>query len=220
MTTAPNVFINPQMPVQGGRKPGFNLKYIFIILAVVIVAEVIFGLKSFLSPAKNAAPVNVSSQPTAPIVKTTVSSKSEVSGKMTLNSPQKGYKVGDTIIVSISLDTSGKSADGVDAVLHFDPKILDASASSITKGALFPDYPVTKISPDGTVRITALSSLQGQGYAGIGVLATINFKSKTAGNPKISWDFTPGATNDSNIFASGVGDDMLKTVGGLEVLVK
>ena len=208
----PNVFINPQMPSTGGKRPGFNLKYLFVFLGIVILAEVIFGLKTLFS--SNLPPAN----PSSAALPATASLES--SGKMALSSSQKEYKVGDTIAVAIAIDTSDKSADGVDAVLRFDPNVLDAEASSVTKGAIFADYPVTKISPDGVVRITALSSLQGQGFSGSGTLATLNFKAKAAGNPKLTWDFTLGATADSNIFSAGVADDMLKTVGGLEVVVK
>lgn len=213
----PNVFINPPMPSSPIGKKVFNPKFIFVILGAVVLLEVVIGVKTLLLPSQV---TKISSNATkAPVQTQNTSSKVQSSARLTLESPQKEYKVGENIPVSIKLDTGGKSVDGVDIVLKFNPKVIEASSSSVTKGTLLPDYPVIKVE-NGVLRVTAISSLQGQSYSGSGIFATIIFKALQRGKAQLSFDFTKDATTDTNVVGAQTEGDMLQEVRNLEVNIK
>lgn len=199
-------FINPPVLQQPSGK-GFNLKYVFLIFGVVIIIELFLGIRALLQPVKPKE-----KEVALPVV------SEEASGKFTLEAPQKEYRVGELIPVSVNLNVGNKMADGADLVLKFDPNKLD-SAPSITKGSIFPEYPVVK-SDGGEVRMTAITSLGGGSFSGSGIFATIIFRAKAVGSTSVSFDFTPGSTTDSNIFGPAGYGDMLKEVGNLEVNIR
>lgn len=217
LTAQPNVLINPS-PQKQFLRQGFNTKLIFIIILVgVAVVIIIIGARILIQGIKEAPTPTPQPQST----QTPQTPQTEVpSAKLILSSLKKEYKIGETIPVEIILDTGGGSADGVDIVLKFDPNTLEASSDSISLGTIFPEYPVKKVEKDGIVRITALTSLQGEGYSGLGTFARVDFKAKASGKAKVSLGFTPGSTIDSNVVGVSQGDDMLKEVQNLEVEVK
>lgn len=215
----PNIFINPQAGTPSGIKSSLSPKYFFIILGVVVVIVVIIiGARALLqrdSGISIPATQTDSSNQTAKLDSSTF-----ISSKLTLEAPKSEYKIGETIPVSIKIDTGGQTADGVDVNLKFDPEILEAKSSSITTGTIFPDFPVSKVDQDGTIRITGITSLQGEGFSGSGVFATINFKAKAKGLTLVKVEFTKGSTTDSNIVGTQVADDMLSEVKDLEVNIE
>ena len=218
MDQHPNIFINPEAGITTGTKRSFNLKYLFILLGVVVIVEIVIGARTLLQRSSNTAvPVNQTSSVNQTA---TLDSSSVINAMLTLETTKTEFKVGEEVPVSIKIDTGGQVADGVDLVLKYDPKLLQADNSSIVKGTLFPDYPVTKIEPEGTVQITAITSLVGKGYSGIGNFATINFKALSKGKAQVKVEFTKGATTDSNIVGAEVPDDMLSEVKDLEVIIR
>ncbi len=190
-------------------KKWFTPKIIFIVLAVVLVVEVIFGLRSLISP------MSPSSSPTT-------DSQTVTDGKVSLSSVSNTYKVGDTVSLSINLDTGGHKTAGSDVILHFDSKILDATdSSSITKGSIYSDYSKLEVDPKlGLVTISGVSGLNQSNFQGVGVLATLNFKSKAAGQTTITLDFKPGSTTDTNLTDATSGKDILGSVANLTLTIK
>lgn len=207
-TANPNIFINQNVP-QPARK-WFSSKIIFIILGAIILVELVLGARSVFqssgatqSPGQTGGLLNLAPQPGR--------------GKIALLSDQNQVKVGDSVAVKVEV-TSPTPSDGVDLVLKFDPNILRVSESDIQKGTIFPQYPLVSVDPTGVVRVSGIASGPKGGFTGKGILATINFRAIKLGVSKLSLDFTPGSTTDSNIAAGS--KDLLEEVGNLEVAVK
>ena len=59
--------------------------------------------------------------------------------------------------MEIKLDTTGAQTDGTDAILIYDSSRLTATA--ITSGNIYPDYPGNNIDPSGKINISGLASV-------------------------------------------------------------
>lgn len=117
--------------------------------------------------------------------------------------------VGDEFKLTINLSTGGKETLGTDAVVIFDPKFV--SATKIVPGRVYPNYPSNlqiidnargKVSLSGTVGLHSALTTDG-------VLGDIYFRPKKTGTTKISFDWKPGGTADSNIVPVLDGLDLL-----------
>ncbi len=199
-TANPNVFVNEiEQNVPKPARKFFSFKIIFIILGIIVVIELIFGVRSLF-------------QGSSPI---------PTGAKIILESAKQSAAVGEVVPVTVKIDTAKKSTDGVDLILHFDPKVLELKESDITPGTIYPDFPLRNVDQSaGIIRVSAIASLSGQGFSGEGVLVTLQFSAKASGKSAISVEFSEGQTADSNIVESGVGMDLLKEVKNLEVTIK
>lgn len=118
--------------------------------------------------------------------------------------------------LNVNLDTGGTQTDGTDAILAYDSTKF--TATSITKGTIYPDYPGNNIdAASGKVTISGLASVSTP-FSGKGILATINFtvaKEAPAGVTQMTFDFDPNdkaKTTDSNIVERGTVVDILNSV--------
>lgn len=187
-----------------GRK--FHPKIVYVILGIVLLAESAWGLHLLLSPATYPA--------------TTVKAQALKDGTISVTAKNKEYNIGSAVLVSIKIDTGGHQTAGSDVILHFDPKVLEATSAAITKGKLYSNYSKLEIDPKGLVTVSGISLVNGANYSGNGVLALIGFKAKAAGQTKLSVDFTAGSTKDSNIIDSMTGQDILGSVSNLDLTIK
>ncbi|MBI4038164.1 hypothetical protein HY387_00720 [Candidatus Daviesbacteria bacterium] len=200
----------PPPPTEGGRNlrlPKFMTpKLIFLILGVVLIIEIFMAIQTFRQP-----------PPPAPAKIAPLSG-----GKIVLISPRKEYQVGEVVPVSVRVVTGGHSTSGTDVIVKFDPQKLEATGSAnLTKGFIYPEYPLVSVDGKiGQVGISGIISVGKSSFNGIGILATVNFKAKTAGNTKVSVEFKKGATDDSNIVEVGTSKDILEEVFDLELTVK
>ena len=138
-------------------------------------------------------------------------------------SPASGsYAVGQTITVSVLLDTEGAAVDGVDIKdLHYDPAILSVQDENagvagveIAPGALMPQTLANSVDTSaGTVSFSQVAN-GGTTYASAGpqTLATIRFNVLAAGTSTLSFDALPGNTADTNV--SSGGSDILSSASG------
>lgn len=136
---------------------------------------------------------------------------------LSLSPSSTSTTVGSIFSVNILLDTQGTSTNGVDIrYLNFPTSTLQvqddggASGVQITAGALMPQT-ITNIADNslGRVEFLQLASL-GSGYNGNGTLATVRFRALAAGTANVTFNFTSGATTDTNVDAGGV--DILTSV--------
>lgn len=202
----PSVFISPEGNLPQDKRK-LNPRFVVVII-LVVVGLVVFSLmrspslSSKTQTARTNQPMKQSSKP-----------------RIILVADKKEYKVGDGVILLIGLGTGGKKTAGADVILDFNNKMLEASQSTLFPGNLYPEYPLLSVDQKaGKIRVSGNSS-QGEGFFGEGVLATAILKATKAGKAKVTVDFTPGSTTDSNI----VGDsekDLLEEVGNLEVEIK
>jgi len=123
----------------------------------------------------------------------------------------KVVTIGDRVEARIMLDTNGSATDGIDIhYLKYNPQYLrveDAdlgtSGIQIKSGTL---YPITKTNIVDTAKgLIDFSQITtgGTTFKGRGVLATVTFTVIGANSSDIIFDFTSGATRDTNVASAG-----------------
>jgi hypothetical protein len=130
----------------------------------------------------------------------------------------QSVNVGDTISISVNLDTQGSSIDGVDLrYLNYNPALLqvqDANTSTtgvqITAGSLMPMTLANSVDTSlGKITFSQVVA-GGNKYKGSDTLATISFKALAAGTANLTFNYTLNSTTDSNVASSG--SDVLSAV--------
>lgn len=172
---------------------------------MVIVAEAGYGIWTLTKPVA----VTPSLSPSPQV---------ESGGKIMLLSAKKDYQVGETLPVTIGMTNGSKATIATDIVIRFDPKILEASGGAFEKGPLYSNY--SKLIIDGELGILQVSGFTDVGrkpVLGTGVFGKINFKVKQPGTTRLTVDFTPLSTVDSNMMEAGTGKDILEKVTNLNV---
>jgi len=126
--------------------------------------------------------------------------------------------VGKTYSTQVVLDTKNKVIIGSDAVLSYDPSIIEVS--SIEEGSIFPRYPSVDFSQESGKIIISAVAPPGQEFTGNGLLATIYFKALKAGSSEFKFKFNPGYTNDSNVTETNSAKDLLGTANNLPLTIE
>lgn len=117
---------------------------------------------------------------------------------------------GATIPVGIVVDSAGKSIDGVDVIMSFDPTRVTVVSPQVTPTGLFEESPLNQIdNTAGTIRFSALTF---NAKPAAGIVGTFAFKPKVAGEITFTFAFTPGATTDSNVADHQSAKDILGKV--------
>ena len=171
------------------------------------MAEVVYAVKVLV----------FSAPPPLPARKTNIQ---KTAGKISLTTPKTNYKVNEIASVSVIIDTGGHTVDGVDLVVRFDPKSLEATPGGLVKSGIFDEYPLVAVDKKlGLISISGVNSLK-KGYQGTGRFAVLNLKAKLPGNTSVTVDFNKGSTTDSNLVESGLSKDILEVVDNLELVVQ
>lgn len=139
------------------------------------------------------------------------------SAVLSLDPTSGTFNQGCSFSLNINIDTGGAQTGGVDAIVQYVPSVF--TVTSVTKGTIFPDYPINNTDNSaGKVSISGYSS-SGSTFSGKGVFATINFTvaSSASGASQITFDFDPNnksKTTDSNVAGvqQGIVVDMLDSV--------
>lgn len=120
------------------------------------------------------------------------------------------YSPNQTYTVGIIIDSAGKLVSGVDIIINFDPTKAQVIDPKITPANLFEQYPLNSVdNVKGKIRIGALSF---NAKPVTGIIGTFKFKSLIKGEVNFSFDYTPGATTDTNIAEQGTATDILGKV--------
>lgn len=205
----------PQPPTSAGRK-WLTPRNFFIVLGIVIVIELILGLRAVTAPSSNTSVVPA---PESIGILNLPAVKELNKGRITLVSDKKDVKPGDTISVSVEVN-SPQVSNGIDVVAKFDPNLLSAIDGDIRQGTIFSLYPLLSVEPSGVVRISGIATPGSVGFSGKDIFATVNFKALKSGKAAITLEFTPGSTADSNIVGAESGKDLLEEVGNLEITIR
>ena len=120
------------------------------------------------------------------------------------------YIPGQSYPIGILIDSMGKSVDGVDVIILFEPSRVTVVGDRVTAGSVFTDVPLNKV--DNTVGKVRFSALTFDAKPVNGILGTFRIMPKSAGEVNLTFDFTPGATTDSNMAEHGTADDVLGKV--------
>lgn len=221
-----NTQINDQMTNQQPTKEGLRSfvtspKIVFVILGIVLLGELIYAARVLMLP--SAAPFLPAAQ-TGGVQLTP--------GQISLIVPNTNIKVGDMILVSVVIDTGGHKINGVDLIVHYDPKVLEIASSGIIKGTILNEYPSMSVdSAKGLISISGIdnvnNSFNSNDLMTKGPLVpsspfvTLNFKAKAIGRTSLSVDFKgKGSTTDSNLVEATTAKDILEKVNNLELTVK
>ena len=184
-------------------------KVIYLVIALVVLAELVWAVYSLTKPAPKKA------------VETVVSEEKKLRAKLKFTGPSTASQ-GAIFKVDVVL-SSTQPTGGVDLITSYDPKILELQPSTqgaLTMGKIYQEYPVNKVDETaGMITVTGLTSPSSKGFAGEGVLSTMTFKAKSKGLTKVSLDFTKGSTTDTNIAEYGSGVDMLDEVSNYTVSI-
>lgn len=182
-------------------------KTLFIVLGVIIALEVAWAGWTLFK----------GTSPTPQVSRQEVFVTGPKSTEVTLTSDRTSLKVGEKANVSINLSSSSQT-DGVDLIIIYDPKFL--SAKPVILGKVYSDYPQNVLDDKaGRIIVSGITSQVG-GVLANGLFGSVEFTAKAAGVAKISLDFTPGTTGDSNITESGTGKDVLEKVNSLELNIQ
>ncbi len=178
-------------------------KLLIFLVVVIVVIEVFIGIKKIsasLPPIEKIQPIT--------------------EGKIVLSSSKSTYRVGEPVKVSVKVVTGGRSTDGTDLILKYDPSLLEASTSSIVKGTIYKDYVLADIdTKQGVVRISGVTPPNTEGFVGIGEFATVNFIPKKEGQVRLAVDYLKDSTTDSNILETITAKDILTEVINLDLSI-
>lgn len=137
---------------------------------------------------------------------------------LSLSPSSTSVSVNNTFTVGINLNTGGQAAYGADVNrLRFNPSILqvvDSDATTagvqISAGSLMALTVANTVdNTGGSIQFSQLAT-PGSTYNGSGTLATITFRTVSAGTSNVAFDFTLGNGTDTNV--AGLGGDLLLSV--------
>lgn len=197
---------------------------LIIVLALVLLAEGVWAALT-LSQAqisKQLPAVLNQETPKTPSAKvSTVSSAPQAT--LSLSAPKTTLKVGEKMTVTVNI-SSAKRTDGSDIVILYDPTQLSVVTQGSAKaplqiGSVYSDFPLNSLD-EKKGRIAASGITQaGSGVVPSGIFGTVVFQAKTAGAAKVSLDYTPGSTIDSNVIENKTAKDLLEKVENLELYI-
>lgn len=204
-----NIYTNNKMASQSANKSFLSgPKIIFVILGIVILAEVIYAVK-------------VLSIPTPPPPSSVKSVAPQLSAaNISLTAPKLNYTVGEIIPVSVVVDSGGRAIDGVDLIIRFDPLALEVVPGTLTRGKIFSEYPLlAQDAKEGLISISGVSRAK-ESFTGQGEFALVNLKAKTVGRTTLAIDFQKGTTTASNLVEATTSKNILETVDNLELNIQ
>ena len=127
---------------------------------------------------------------------------------LSLSPSSQSVTVGQNFTVNVLLNAQGQAVDGVDiSYLRYNPSLLQVQ--SATAGTLMPLTLSNNFATQGQIQFSQVAS-GGSSYTGQGTLLTIAFKALSQGTANVTFDFTSGNTQDTNV--SGASTDLLTSV--------
>lgn len=188
-------------------------KVIFAVLGIVVLFEAVYAIRSITT-----SPISPAFPPALPVRKINTQL---TPAKISLSASKTSFKVNEVVPVSVMVDTGGRTIDGVDLIVKFDPKILDATAGGLIKGKILDEYPLKSVDTGKSLIYISGVSNSKNGFGGTGQFALINFKAKSAGRTSLTIGFIKnGETTDSNLVETDASKDVLDQVNNLELEVR
>ncbi len=126
---------------------------------------------------------------------------------LTLNSDFSSWALGDSQWVTITLDTQGNDIAGVDAVLKYDPSVLQYVTHQVSgagglpggSGGLFTFQPNATIDTmNGKIALSAVTA-EGTPVNAAGEVFRVQFTTISSATTNVALDWTLGSTTDTNI---------------------
>lgn len=127
---------------------------------------------------------------------------------LSLSPSSQSVGVNQTFTVSVVLNTQGIAVDGVDLTyLRYNSSLLQVQ--SVTPGTLMPLTLSNNSATPGQIQFSQVTT-GGSHYNGQGTLLSVVFKGLAQGISNVTFDFTPGSTQDTNV--AGNATDLLTAV--------
>lgn len=194
-----------------GKEPSsanLVLKGAFIILGLILIVEIINGIRVLTSPIPSNEVSAVTTQPL-------------MGGKIILTTDKPEYNIGDIVTVTARLVTGGHSTLGTDLILKYNPQVLELNgAEAISPGKTYADYPLIGFDPNlGLISVSGLAPANVGGFNGIGDFATIQFKATKSGPADFQVEYQPGSTIDTNIIDENTAQDIIDEVQNVNVKI-
>jgi hypothetical protein len=142
------------------------------------------------------------------------STKAARAARLSIQPPTGIFQFGQQFQAQVLLDTEGASTAGTDVYLNYDPAIL--KVETIRDGTIYDTYLGKNIdNTNGTLSVSGITSLDNeQGFTGNGTFATILFEGVALGTSEVTFDFSPGDKNDSNVASLQSSEDDLTSASG------
>lgn len=134
-------------------------------------------------------------------------------GTLSLNPSSQTVTLNSPFSVTIEIDTKGESTTATDVLLTFDPSYLEILSVDIVQPPLYPTNTKVLDNTGGKIRLTSTHEDAVNSYTGAGILATLKFNPKTAGNANVVFTCVTGKTNDTNMFKKGTSTDVAECSG-------
>lgn len=199
LATAPSLV--PPIRPRGRHR----MRLLFILLGVLLIVELVHSARLLMQPLpKKATPRPLSL------------------GRILLTTPNNPTHLGlgQSVSVEVRVSTGGHNIDGMDLSLGFDPRSLQATSSGVLEGNMFRQYPQVKVdNHSGSVSISGISSPQGSGFNGIGTFAIIRFKAMKLGATALKVNYSPNASNLTNLVESATAKNVLASGASLQLNV-
>ena len=128
-----------------------------------------------------------------------------------LNPPFGTIDQNHDLKVDVVVNGQNETIDGVDVVLDYDTSML--SVKQLTQGKFFGQYPLLK-DDKGKIKIVALGPTDGVKIFGDIVVASVDFDVIDSGQAKLSFEYSSGSTNLSNVPTHLTSTDTLTGVTG------
>lgn len=175
-----------------------------VILVLVIMVEIALGFYLFKGKITPPAPVSL------PKV------QEEYSGRLWLEPSNLSVGVGEIFQIKIMFNAAANPVNALDAILSYDPDLLQLLEEDIIPGTIFPFYPRKLIEPEkGRLVLTGVQ-LEKTREALIGdqTFALINFKALKKGSAQIE------VAQGSTIIAAETSWNLLGEASGSQIEIK
>lgn len=129
--------------------------------------------------------------------------------------------LGDQFNVTINATSGGRGTVGTDAVVLYDPRMLQVV--KVIPGEIYPNYPEPLQDIDNVHGKTSFSGTVSFNPPRVigGTFGQVVFEAKKVGKTQIAFDWRPGGTADSNIVPyDGELDILTEAPRGMEVSIK
>ena len=139
--------------------------------------------------------------------------------RLNIQPPSGNFELGQQFQADIILDTENQSTAGTDVYLNYDPTIL--SVVTIQNGTAYDTYLGKNIDNNsGSLSVSGITSLgSNTGFNGTDTFVTILFEGVGVGTSEVTFDFSPGARNDSNVAVLDTATDELTSATGATYII-
>lgn len=194
-------------------KVDVKFKLVLALLGLAILAEVIWAVSTYINSQK------LGKSPGDLLVQTETAIRTQTGAKISLQADKTDVKVGEFVNISVVL-SSPTPTYGVDLILKYDPnllKVVPAKNGALAMGSIYSDVPINSADDKtGVVTVSGITSSAG-GVTPNGLFGKIILKAVSVGKARVSVDFTPKSTIDSNVTAASTSKDILEIVENVDI---